>query len=218
MNEDNLAIVVLDALSYHEWVSEDKFAEKLRLSARQIRKILQQLERQGFVVREHRRERKRGNAVHSEMDYDEKGRTVTYVNIDYPLMFDMLRLRLHLAKKRASDRIDDGNVRIRSFVSTSGRCRCFQRGKAEMVWSCRPLISTSAAALMASSLCASKSTTQLASPSWRSTRMGTMSVAPASKGWSRRMTRAAGRSRTRSLASSERASGGKATACAKRPW
>ena len=67
MNEDNLAIVVLDALSYHEWVSEDKFAEKLRLSARQIRKILQQLERQGFVVREHRRERKRGNAVHSEI-------------------------------------------------------------------------------------------------------------------------------------------------------
>lgn len=110
IREDNLAIVLLDALSYHEWVSEDKFAEKLGLSSRQVRKILQQLEKQGFVVREHRREKKRGNVVESEMGYEEKGRTATYVSIDYPLMFDMLRLRLHLAKKKATDRIDDGQV------------------------------------------------------------------------------------------------------------
>lgn len=113
IKEDNLGIVLLDALSYHEWVSEEKFAEKLRLSSRQVRKMLQQLEKQGFVVREHRREKKKGANIESTAEYDgvaEKGRTATYVSIDYPLMYDMLRLRLHLAKKKASDQIDDGQV------------------------------------------------------------------------------------------------------------
>ena len=45
-----------------------------------------------------------------------KARTATYVSIDYPLMFDMLRLRLYLVKKQAADQIDDGNVRVASLL------------------------------------------------------------------------------------------------------
>jgi hypothetical protein len=72
------------------------------------------VQEQGFVRREHRREKKVGDKVQSVAEYDEvaqAARTATYVSIDYPVMFDMLRLRLHLAKKHAVDQIDDGNVR-----------------------------------------------------------------------------------------------------------
>lgn len=38
MREDNLGIVLLDALTYHEgWLSEERFAEKLSLGAKQVR-------------------------------------------------------------------------------------------------------------------------------------------------------------------------------------
>lgn len=79
-----------------------------------MRKTLHLLSRQGFVVREHRRERKQGDKVQSTAEYEEdapSARTATYVSLDYPRMFDMLRLRLHLAKKAAADAIDDGSVR-----------------------------------------------------------------------------------------------------------
>lgn len=109
--ENDLGIVLLDALSFHEgWVAEERFAEKLQLSGKQVRKMLQLLEKQGFVAREHRKEKKKGDTVESVAEYEEKARTATYVCVDYPLMFDMLRLRIHLAKKHASDQIDDGNV------------------------------------------------------------------------------------------------------------
>jgi DNA-binding GntR family transcriptional regulator len=116
--------VLLDALSYHEgWISEERLAGKLQLSGKQVRKMLGLLQKQGFVAREHRRERKVGDKVQSVAEYEdaaERARTASYVAVDYPLMFDMLRLRLHAAKARAAAHIDDGNVR-----SAAGACAEF---------------------------------------------------------------------------------------------
>lgn len=113
----------MDALSYHEsWVSEEKFFEKLSLGGKQVRRMMQFLERQGFVVREHRREKKQGNKVESVAEHNQmvdQPRTATYVTIDYPHMVDMLRLRLFLVKKHAQDRIDSGDVRHSSFFLPS---------------------------------------------------------------------------------------------------
>lgn len=115
VSEANLAVILIDALSYHEgWVYEDKFAEKLGLAPKAVRRTLQFLQRQGFVAREHRAERKQGDKVESTVEYEDvvaASRTVSYVSIDYPHFYDMLRLRLHLAKKAASDKVDDGSVR-----------------------------------------------------------------------------------------------------------
>eukprot|EP00892_Ulva_mutabilis_P006426 jgi/Ulvmu1/4155/UM019_0134.1 len=109
ISESNLAVVIVDGLSYHEgWVSEEKFCQKLSLGGKQVRRMMQFLEKQGFIVREHRREKKQGNKVESVAEQDQlvaQPRTATYVTIDYPHMVDMLRLRLHLVKKHAKDRI-----------------------------------------------------------------------------------------------------------------
>jgi hypothetical protein len=43
--ENDLGIVLLDALSYYEgWMSEERFAEKLQLSGKQVRKMLHVLQ------------------------------------------------------------------------------------------------------------------------------------------------------------------------------
>ena len=115
IDQKDLLVVVIDALSYREWVSVDKFAEQIHMSAKQVRKVLHYLEVQGFVVREHRRERRKGNKVESVDDpfaAPEKGQTSSYVAIDYPHFFDMLRLRIYLAKKALDDKIDDRAVRV----------------------------------------------------------------------------------------------------------
>lgn len=110
--EKDLAVIIIDALSYHDgWVTEDKFAKKLNLGGKQVRKMLQFLAKQGFVVREHRRERKQGTKVESVAEQETmtaEARQATYVCIDYPHFYDMLRLRLYLAKHHASQRIDGG--------------------------------------------------------------------------------------------------------------
>lgn len=115
VSESDLAVVIMDGLSYHEgWVSEEKFCQKLSLGGKQVRRMMQFLEKHGFIVREHRREKKQGNKVESVAEQDQlvaQPRTATYVTIDYPHMVDMLRLRLYLVKKQAQDRIDSGDVR-----------------------------------------------------------------------------------------------------------
>ena len=109
-----MAVIVIDALSYHDgWISEENFAKKLHLGGKQVRKMLQFLGNQGFVAREHRRERKQGTKVESVAEQEgmvQEARQATYVCIDYPYFFDMLRLRLSLAKRQASQRIDGGEV------------------------------------------------------------------------------------------------------------
>jgi transcription initiation factor IIE alpha subunit len=123
LSEKDMAVVIMDALSYHDgWVTEDNFAKKIQLGGKQVRRMLQFLQKQGFVVREHRREKKQGNKVESVAEQEQilaESRTATYVSIDYPHFYDMLRLRIALAKKRASERIDDGKVRAHSFESST---------------------------------------------------------------------------------------------------
>jgi predicted transcriptional regulator len=120
ISEKDLAVVIIDALSYHDgWVTEDRFAKKLNQGGKQVRKMMQFLGKQGFVVREHRRERKQGTKVESVAEQETmaaEARQATYVCIDYPHFYDMLRLRLYLAKKTASERIDGGGeVRINAL-------------------------------------------------------------------------------------------------------
>ena len=109
-----MAVILIDALSYHDgWISEENFAKKLHLGGKQVRKMLQFLGNQGFVAREHRRERKQGTKVESVAEQEgmvQEARQATYVCIDYPHFYDMLRLRLSLAKRQASQRIDGGAV------------------------------------------------------------------------------------------------------------
>lgn len=83
--------------------------------------MMQFLEKQGFIVREHRREKKQGNKVESVAEQDHlvaQPRTATYVTIDYPHMVDMLRLRLYLVKKHATERIGTSDVRNNHCIST----------------------------------------------------------------------------------------------------
>jgi hypothetical protein len=115
LDESDLAVVIIDALVYwtQGWVSEERFAQKLQLSVKQVHKTLRALQKAGFVALEERREKINRGKVESVADYEEvatKARTATYVSIDYPLMFDMLRLRVYLVRKQAADQIDDGQV------------------------------------------------------------------------------------------------------------
>lgn len=112
--QTNLVVVILDSLTYREWVSVDKFTEQMNLSSKQVRRVLGYLKKQGFVVMEHRRERKKGSIIESVADPfdvpEDKALTSSYTCIDYPHFFDMLRLRLHLALKKLDDKIDDKEV------------------------------------------------------------------------------------------------------------
>ena len=141
VKENDLGIVLIDALTHVQgWMAEDRLATQLQLSGKQVRQMLGLLAKQGFVAREHRRERKHGGKVRSEAEYEgaaPAARTASYVSIDYPLFFDMLRLRVHLAKQKAADRIDDGNVRTLHNVSVRLKvmlmCKCMHVDSSHVV-------------------------------------------------------------------------------------
>ena len=73
VKEENLAIVVIDTLATwaQGWVSEERFAQKLQLSAKQVHRTLKALQRAGFVVLEERREKVNRDKVESVADYEE---------------------------------------------------------------------------------------------------------------------------------------------------
>lgn len=73
VKEENLAIVVIDTLATwaQGWVSEERFAQKLQLSAKQVHRTLKALQRGGFIVLEERREKVNRDRVESVADYEE---------------------------------------------------------------------------------------------------------------------------------------------------
>lgn len=62
--------------------------------------------KQGLVLREHLRERKQDTRVESTAEQQAMAaRQATYVCINYPHLYHMIRLRVHLLKNKASVRI-----------------------------------------------------------------------------------------------------------------
>ncbi|CAI5470680.1 unnamed protein product [Closterium sp. Yama58-4] len=121
-----LTIVVLDALTRRQWMREEELARQLHLHPKQLRRTLKMLEEEMMIVREHRKENTRA-AKKQKQEGDEgkegegegeaskwegkpgqkpKQHSHSYCCLHYPQIYDVVRYRIHRAKKAIKDELD----------------------------------------------------------------------------------------------------------------
>lgn len=130
-----IAVVVLDALTRRQWVKEEDLAKVLRLHPKQLRRTLRVLEEEMLVIREHRRETVKGAKVYNaaiaavsdgapvEKEGEEKLKvhTHSYCCLDYAQVYDIVRYRIHRARKKIRDELEDRNA-IQEYVCPNPSC------------------------------------------------------------------------------------------------
>ncbi|KAH7298952.1 hypothetical protein KP509_25G066600 [Ceratopteris richardii] len=130
-----IAVVVLDALTRRQWVKEDELANDLRLHPKQLRRTLRTLEEEALIVREHRRETAKGVKAYnaaiaatndgstSQREGEEKQKlhTHSYCCLDYAQVYDIVRYRIHRAKKKLKDELEDRNT-IQHYLCPNNNC------------------------------------------------------------------------------------------------
>ncbi|GBG71195.1 hypothetical protein CBR_g8498 [Chara braunii] len=135
-----IAVVILDALTRREWVKEEDLARQLCIHPKQLRRTLRVLEEEMMVIREHRRESVKSTKVlqaamaatsaPSPQEGDlptAQGRmhTHSYCCLDYAQesagIYDVIRYRLHRAKRKIKDELEDRNV-LQEYVCPNPSC------------------------------------------------------------------------------------------------
>eukprot|EP00249_Psilotum_nudum_P009185 c21763_g1_i1 orf=143-1642(+) len=130
-----IAVVVLDALTRRQWVKEDDLAKDLHLHPKQLRRTLRVLEEEALIVREHRRETSKGVKAYNaaiaatrdgqtgqrEGEDKQKAHTHSYCCLDYAQVFDIVRYRIHRAKKKIKDELEDRNA-IQQYLCPNASC------------------------------------------------------------------------------------------------
>jgi len=114
LDDPRVVEVVVDALTRRTWTREDDLASDLRLSFKQVRKLLAYLEREKLVSRAHVREKDRARAQalaeRGITDAPDVKKTVTWCSLNYGRALDVTRYRLHMIKKHARQAVDKGKV------------------------------------------------------------------------------------------------------------
>ncbi|CAH2039042.1 unnamed protein product [Thlaspi arvense] len=120
-----IAVVVLDELARRQWVREEDLAKALKLHGKQLRKIIRHFEEQGLIVRDHRKETAKNAKMYSaavaattdsRAEDKVKLHTHSYCRLDYSqttlslLIYDLVRYKLHLMKKKLRDNLEDKNT------------------------------------------------------------------------------------------------------------
>lgn len=130
-----IAVVVLDALTRRQWVKEDDLAKDLRLHPKQLRRTLRTLEEESLIVREHRRETIKGAKAYNaaiaatndgltnqrEGEEKQKLHTHSYCCLDYAQVYDIVRYRIHRAKKKIKDELEDRNT-VQHYLCPNSSC------------------------------------------------------------------------------------------------
>lgn len=130
-----IAVVVLDALTRRQWVKEDDLAKDLRLHPKQLRRTLRILEEEALIVREHRRETTKGVKAYNaaiaatndgstnqrEGEEKQKVHTHSYCCLDYAQVYDIVRYRIHRAKKKIKDELEDRNT-VQHYLCPNSSC------------------------------------------------------------------------------------------------
>jgi len=114
LDDPRVVEVVVDALTRRTWTREDDLASDLKLSFKQVRKLLAYLEREKLVSRAHVREKDRARAQalaeRGITDAPDVKKTVTWCSLNYGRALDVTRYRLHMIKKHARQAVDKGKV------------------------------------------------------------------------------------------------------------
>ena len=114
LDDPRVVEVVVDALTRRTWCREDDLASDLKLSFKQVRKLLTYLEREKLVNRAHVREKDRARAQalaeRGITDAPEVKKTVSWCSLNYGRALDVTRYRLHMVKKQARQAVDKGKV------------------------------------------------------------------------------------------------------------
>ena len=114
LDDPRVVEVVVDALTRRTWTREDDLASDLKLSFKQVRKLMAYLEREKLVSRAHVREKDRARAQalaeRGITDAPEVKKTVTWCSLNYGRALDVTRYRLHMIKKYARQAVDKGKV------------------------------------------------------------------------------------------------------------
>ncbi|KAI3926052.1 hypothetical protein MKW98_028188 [Papaver atlanticum] len=98
---DDLAVVILDALTRRLWVREEDLAKDLKMHNKKLRQILRFFEEEKLVARCHRKE-----SAHRFSDaadgHGKEGKvhTRSYCCLDYSQIHDVVRYRHHRMKKK----------------------------------------------------------------------------------------------------------------------
>ncbi|KAL1216534.1 hypothetical protein V5N11_030175 [Cardamine amara subsp. amara] len=119
-----IAVVVLDALTRRQWVREEDLAKELQLHAKQLRKIIRHFEEQKLIMRDHRKETAKGAKMYSvavaattdgRAEDKVKLHTHSYCCLDYPQIYDIVRIKVHRIKKKLKDELEDNNT-VQEYV------------------------------------------------------------------------------------------------------
>lgn len=114
LDDPRVVEVVVDALTRRTWTREDDLASDLKLSFKQVRKLMAYLEREKLVSRAHVREKDRARAQalaeRGITDAPDVKKTVTWCSLNYGRALDVTRYRLHMIKKHARQAVDKGKV------------------------------------------------------------------------------------------------------------
>jgi len=125
-----LGVILMDYLLTKEWVPEAEVADSIKVHNKLIRRALKYLEREHFLMSEHRRETRisaRKDAVrgvlaaHAEAERDPEDiaaeeeallrpHTISYYAVDFPRLFDVVQLRLHHMRRVLKDELDSKEV------------------------------------------------------------------------------------------------------------
>jgi transcription initiation factor TFIIE subunit alpha len=114
IDDPRVVEVVVDALTRRTWTREDDLANDLKLSFKQVRKLLTYLEREKLVSRAHVREKDKARAQalaeRGITDAPDVKKTVSWCSLNYGRALDVTRYRLHVMKKQARQRVDKGKI------------------------------------------------------------------------------------------------------------
>ncbi|EOA18730.1 hypothetical protein CARUB_v10007312mg [Capsella rubella] len=101
-----IAIVVLQTLTRRQWVREEDLAKDLKLAPKQLRKILRNFEEQKLIMRVDRKEVLAATTSGRAED-KVKVQMHSYWCLDYSQIYDVVRYKLHLMKKKFKDELED---------------------------------------------------------------------------------------------------------------
>lgn len=130
-----IAVVVLDALTRHQWIREEDLAKALHLHMKQLRRTLQILKDEKLVANDQRKETAKGAKVlgaaaagTSDGQQTVKGgedktktHTHSYWCLDYAQIYDVVRYRIHRMKKDLKDKLDTSNTVQRYMCPRCGK-------------------------------------------------------------------------------------------------
>ncbi|XP_024543384.1 general transcription factor IIE subunit 1 isoform X1 [Selaginella moellendorffii] len=129
-----ISVVVLDALTRRQWVKEEELAKRLKLHPKQLRRTLRVLEDEMLVIREDHKETTKNakvyNAAVAVADGEQQGGPAnektkallhSYCCLDYAQICDVVRYRIHRAKKMIKDELEDKNT-VQEYVCPDSGC------------------------------------------------------------------------------------------------